>query len=640
MSSSADTATDTSQLRQLRDLIRRRWPLLVGVAAVYVVTWPVPPLSPTAGLDASWQAGLHLAAYKGLVFGRDIGFSYGPLGFLGQPRLYQTTTAVLSLLYAGAVHAFVCATVVWFLRRLLPTVVALVAAVAVLLLAPPVEAAELVPLVMALWCVRAVCVARRSAAAAPGAVVWWPWMVGGAVTGLQLLVKFNTGLFCGALLAVTALLVLPRAWKLPMAIAAEIAAVIGALWVVTGAPLSGLPDFFRQSVAIASGYSAAMATEQDGRAWEYPVALLLFGVFVGLLVLSGRRAPALRVMAVIAVVTVVEYFEFRRGFVRHDDHVVPFFLAATLLPFAVRWPAESVRLALGLAAVTFVLVPLTIRGPVRSLADPRKHLDALRSDVRAMVSDRAGTELAAKEGIRNTLRLGSAVLAALGGHTVHVDPYETSAVWAYGFDWRPEPVFQTYLAYTPSLDRENADTLASGHGPERILRQVPLVSIDERNALMEAPRSELAVVCNYREVVVEGTWEVLEKVPDRCGRPRRLGHVDASSGQPVPVPQVGADEVLVAHASLGQSLLDRLRGLLFKPARLDRVVLDGRSERLVAANSDGPLLVCLPPATGYSPAVAGNCPSTLAIVHDGSIGIEFEAVPITSSGRGTAAPPA
>src|SRR5450755_3306571 len=52
----------------------------VVVVALTALTWPVTSVTPSAGLDNSWQAGLSLALARGLVFGRQVVFTYGPLG--------------------------------------------------------------------------------------------------------------------------------------------------------------------------------------------------------------------------------------------------------------------------------------------------------------------------------------------------------------------------------------------------------------------------------------------------------------------------------------------------------------------------------------------------------------------------------
>ena len=58
----------------------------VVVVALTMLTWPVTSVTPLAGLDNSWQAGLSLALARGLVFGRQVVFTYGPLGLVTEPR--------------------------------------------------------------------------------------------------------------------------------------------------------------------------------------------------------------------------------------------------------------------------------------------------------------------------------------------------------------------------------------------------------------------------------------------------------------------------------------------------------------------------------------------------------------------------
>jgi hypothetical protein len=55
----------------------------LGILAA-LAGWQVALMHPFVGLDASWQAALYMAAERGLGFGTQIVFTYGPLGFLNQ----------------------------------------------------------------------------------------------------------------------------------------------------------------------------------------------------------------------------------------------------------------------------------------------------------------------------------------------------------------------------------------------------------------------------------------------------------------------------------------------------------------------------------------------------------------------------
>ena len=63
-----------------------RWLLLLSVTYVAILSVPAPWASYGTGLDPSWILGLNLAHSQGLVAGRDMVFTYGPLGYLLYPE--------------------------------------------------------------------------------------------------------------------------------------------------------------------------------------------------------------------------------------------------------------------------------------------------------------------------------------------------------------------------------------------------------------------------------------------------------------------------------------------------------------------------------------------------------------------------
>src|SRR5262249_18836563 len=69
-----------------------------------LLTWPVFTMVPGSDLDWSWQIGLHLAYAQGLDYGRDIVFTYGPLGFLQFPLLVSRFAARASFAWTFASH--------------------------------------------------------------------------------------------------------------------------------------------------------------------------------------------------------------------------------------------------------------------------------------------------------------------------------------------------------------------------------------------------------------------------------------------------------------------------------------------------------------------------------------------------------
>ncbi|HJX47894.1 MAG TPA: hypothetical protein VJ375_08610, partial [Gaiellaceae bacterium] len=115
-----------------------RWPLAVALGCF---TFPIPQIIPSPGVDASWQAGLELAQDQGLHFGRDILFTYGPLGFLTATPLFVVWTGLAALAFALLVQVLLCRTLLHVTRDL-PAVAAVVVTYVIAAVIPPGALAE------------------------------------------------------------------------------------------------------------------------------------------------------------------------------------------------------------------------------------------------------------------------------------------------------------------------------------------------------------------------------------------------------------------------------------------------------------------------------------------------------------------
>jgi hypothetical protein len=69
---------------------------------------------PEPGLDAGWLAGLAMAEERGLIFGQDILFTYGPWGWLDH-TVMVTRSQLLQSIRAAGQHRSV--SVLFFLLR-------------------------------------------------------------------------------------------------------------------------------------------------------------------------------------------------------------------------------------------------------------------------------------------------------------------------------------------------------------------------------------------------------------------------------------------------------------------------------------------------------------------------------------------
>jgi hypothetical protein len=579
-------------------------------AAIAVFTWPIYSIRPGIGLDPSWVAGLYMGAADGLQFGKQFVFAYGPLGFLQQPSLYDGGLWMLSFAYQSLIHVALATSLLWVARRAFPLVVALAASY-VLLVVGYLEAA--VVLLSFSWCV--VALDEEGPRFAIPLVVFG----GGALAAIELLGKANFGIAVFSFCAV-ALLGIENRRRNVSAFAAVVATGLGVLWLASGQALANVPDFASNLSQVIGGYSQAMGADLGGFGWVLPCAILTMALLLAAAALAGWRERLPRRLALLALVALFAFFAFKQGFVRQGpDSRAQFFVImlggglalASLLPARLpRLPPRSAAFALVLPLLALTVIALPGASFWRSL-EPGDHTSFLREDLHAFLSPGEREQIRAdgQEGMRAAYGLDRSTLRLVGHRPVHVDPLEIGVAWAYGLNWHPLPVIQDYQAYTPSLDRLNAEALSGADGPAVILRQdtgaagsaTGEAAIDDRYPGWSPPAAKLAMLCNFRAVRTTARWQVLDRADDRCGPARSLGSVSAETGEEiaVPLPPRRRDIVFARIHGLAIDGWESLRSLAYR-AR-DRTVTFGgkRSWRLVAATAEDGLIMRAAPAVDF-----------------------------------------
>lgn len=117
----------------------------------------------------------------------------------------------------------------------------------------------------------------------------------------------------------------------------------------------------------------------------------------------------------------------------------------------------------------------------------------------ALLSDSSTASATFKSSVKdlqNQYPLSPEILAMLANHTVDVFPWDVALAYAYGLDWDPRPVFQSYSAYTASLDALNAAHFNSNSSPDYVIFAAE--SIDGRYPLFDEPATFRSLLSKRR----------------------------------------------------------------------------------------------------------------------------------------------
>ena len=579
------------------------------------LTWPVTSLLAQANLDNSAMIGLTLAVSRGLAFGRQVVFTYGPLGFVTHPLAVTPGTLLVAVVGMAVIQLAFVSVVLSGLRRRVPLPVAaaltLVAASVATTASPmalgglptPMES-PLVDISFGLVAL-ALSVPEDRADRAALALA----LAGGLLAGLALLIKLNDG---GAVTAIVALGLLGaggrRRWRLTFALG--LLTLVGTAviaWLAIGQPLAALPDYFRNSAAVIGGNIDALGENTMGAGGEWEVLVVLAsGVF---LTAGAWRSlagsPRRRRAALAAAVLAVHYFVAREMFGRYG--VVHAAALILLVPIPLMIPWRRSERGLGFAATAALAVgAVAVLGlggvSLGSVFEPVGRASALVSDIGTVLSPQ-GEIAQGQAGIRIFDAVPPSLAADLDGHCVNVEPYQISAVFAYpNWHWCPLPALQSYAAYTTSLDDLDAAAYADAlSGPDAVLRQYG-ATVDGRSPTWDSPAAMLSLLCHFTEVIRGGIWQLLTRVGDRCGVPRTLATLRSAGAAGVIVPPAPAGTVLVARIhGLQIHGLERLQTLFTRPAIRTLVINDAVAYRVVPDTLADGLVLDVPSAADYAP---------------------------------------
>lgn len=554
------------------------WGKLVAIFAMSlgVACFPHEPLA--NDLDSSWAAILGYAHEAGLQFGKDVVFTYGPLGFLISPYFspyaYQLRWLV-DVLLTFTISAIVCLWL-WRLdvrwRSLGMVLFALLVAnirfgVQDLLI-------QVGFLAVGLSCFMASgrqLTAYISAALALG--------VFAALAKFTFL--FTAGITLGA---ISIDLVLRNKQKLAICVGAGFVLGLVGGWMAAGQNLAVLVQFLESGWEVSAGYQQTMALDVRmpvliGALVSALLALIIIVFRSGFVFEPDTIRARLRRGTLVVWLGALLFLIWKHGFVRADPHHVTFFLGFTVvlaffiegLPGGGLASRKWSRGACGLCCLSSVLALQMVLYPDyihldRTLTRVVQNAWALFQPAeywRKMNREFAAVEQAAKlPNISRVVRHSR--IDVFGNHQCY-------AVFN-GFNFHPRPCLQSYAAYSPGLAQMNESFYASSAAPEFVL--LGLAPIDYHFAPLEDSLVFRDLLVNYNFVQAEGPFLLLKSSSRSRPKLDLLREGTVRPGQKLDLSGF-QDSNIWLQLEVEPRIMGRVRQFLFKPPQIHLTVWRG-----------------------------------------------------------------
>ena len=533
---------------------------------ILILTFPDVGYPVKATLDGGYQYALNIIFSGRLKTGIDVIFSYGPLGFLHYPQPIGHNLAwgilfwgiskwlfISSLLLivnhrqkkgnllTGFVLAFLFANFidVWSLPTFL---------LVTLLLLHRLKGRALFLIAAAIFC------------------------------SLTFLIKVNYVMVNASILAVYAFFLAGGRSKKGFFQASLlfITSVLSFLlfWLASEGSLVGIMPYFKGMMEITSGNASAMTVSPPNN-WSLLGSFLLLFFIQSVFVKAGD-GYFLFILMFIPFWAVWKY-----TFMREDtphlynivDFIIYYYLLLTIFAKRIQ-PLGFLIMILSVVLLSLNMTFLPRFGDINFIKNEFSRLYRLSGPANFYRQAihypkyKAALEKQSRENMQNFL-LGEEIKNIIGKRTVDVYPWDLAYIYANALNFRPKPVLQSYVAYTPWLDTQDANFYRSAQAPDYLLwTRVhwggETGSIDGRYLLNDEPQALLSIMQNYTPVK-RGRNAVLWQRDGKgiLNKGFSSGSVAGHWGEWVS-PPVKEGGILRAKVKLDRSVIGNLKKALWK----------------------------------------------------------------------------
>ncbi|HEY9035127.1 MAG TPA: acyltransferase [Pseudomonadales bacterium] len=546
-------------------------PVYMAIAATLMVFsfYVQPGTNLRPGLDSSWAYALNYIAHTGLVMGKDIYFTFGPLGFLDHPRpLSMNIIQGASLFWALLSFAlfFNLLKLVqdnwkdasWLVRGLNLVAVLILA----MFLDDPVQRMMMLVYVLAL---RFICTAKPHLL-----------YLSGAVASISMMVKFSYGVTTFAFLGLFWLVyaIQHRNIRTP-AMAGICAAVTYFLvWFAIYGSTAGSIGYLLGGLEFSRGSVSAMALNPEHSTGA--IALFYFWFVLAFAVLMIGKLTRPHYLLIALPFAGPLFIWTRYAFGREDvSHIILLYCFAFYIPLLTLPLIKPLARKLAYAVIMAATLPTWYyihSLPVFQFIDTqpeevREPLSAIPD--RFNLDDRVQSWVVASERELATLKMSTDMRARVGDATADVYPWQNLIAHANYLNWTPRPVFQNYITYTPKLDAYNAAFYNSDARPRYIVwdNDEPQ-DIDRRYPFSSDPLTRDAIIRWYKPVMRDKRFTLFEAqaTPQLSER-----HVIASGhtewNEWINLPQNSLD-IVKLHLGFTRTLAGRLNAAVWKEGQV------------------------------------------------------------------------
>jgi hypothetical protein len=537
---------------------------LVCFSVILILTLPLAGIIPDAGIDNSLATALNLAFSHGMQFGKDIVFTFGPLGFLYLPGFCDVNHWVIAYLCGLSVHFVLILLVFLLLSKIAGSKLSFLLGSASLFFIVPFFTIDYKLILSAFLLLNIILSLRVSSR-----LSWLLVLLMSLCMAFASSIKFNAVISSAAIIISSAFIFIYRRQFINLAILllSYLLAYMG-LWILAGQRIANLILYFRNSLEISAGYTQAVSLDGE----KLQLAAGIAGMcFFYLLFGYGMIAKKHRMLVFMSPFLVFVFVTFKHGFVRQDLFHVYLWFAVMLFLFGWIYLACKQELPTLWRVLLLILCCITAFFVVTRQSDFSKTVSqrlisnqiALKMFAQGSAYRQELTGLC-KNDLQNQLQLDNSVVDYIGKSRIDIVPWQINLLFAYDMNWSPRPIFQSYSVFTKALDLLNA-AYYEKNAPDLLFYDMNLGNIDNRYVIFDEPAAFREILIHYEPV--SGGKLLRKKTLPAVFQNHTISTVQSRIGQVIEIPKTKG--TLFAKVSLEYSLLGKAVTIAFRADQMN-----------------------------------------------------------------------
>lgn len=342
--------------------------------------------------------------------------------------------------------------------------------------------------------------------------------------------------------------------------------------------ISNLPIYFFNAFEISSAYNSGQ--QLVGPSWPVLIAVC---VFIYILSLSIDKNRDLNIFILLILPLLLSAF--KHSFVRNSWGYATWFFSISLIVFIFLSLFLNLKGSKNFKEIffnrLFILLLLVLIlaynisawnafgiPPIPVLISKSSDYD-LTIDLLSNKSLHDTLIESRRESIKAEYPLDNNVLKYIDNKSVDIFPWDVSAIYGYGLNWSPRPIFISANACNQYLDNKNSNKFKGNNSPRIIL--YTFKAYDEWNSvgryiLCEEPETFRSVLLNYNLNNISNEFIVLNRSNQKIIAPQLvdLGHSTAAFDNKIDVPRFNG--LLFGYIHINYTIYGNVMNYIYKPS--------------------------------------------------------------------------